>query len=147
MREPSECEIHLLGSFSLRILSKPICVCRRSFSLGKKQNFTLVMKYKTLLNSVVSSLAVLRKICMMGIRYEPEPSPSLLSAAEWPPTESRFEDRMISIKEAAEFCSVQELFIRKAIYRRELKVVILGPKAHRLWISDLIRWAKTKQEK
>lgn len=63
------------------------------------------------------------------------------------PAESPFEDRMISIKEAAEFCSVQEQFIRKAIYRRELKVVILGPKTHRLWISDLIRWGKGKQEK
>jgi hypothetical protein len=61
--------------------------------------------------------------------------------------ESPFADRMISIKEAAEFCSVQELFIRKAIYRRDLKVVILGPKTHRLWISDLIRWGKAKQEK
>ena len=63
------------------------------------------------------------------------------------PEESPFEDRMISIKEAAERCSVQEMFIRKAIRRRELKVVILGPKAHRLWLSDLIRWGEGKQEK
>ena len=63
------------------------------------------------------------------------------------PAESPFEDRMVSIKEAAEICSVQELFIRKAIYRRELKVVILGPKAHRLWLSDLHKWARSKQEK
>lgn len=61
--------------------------------------------------------------------------------------ESPFEDRMISIREAAEFCSVEEKFIRKAMYRRELKVVILGPKAHRLWISDLHKWAKGKPEK
>ena len=60
---------------------------------------------------------------------------------------SPFEDRMITIKEAAEFCSVQEMFIRKAIRRRELKVVILGPKDHRLWLSDLHKWAKSKREK
>ena len=59
--------------------------------------------------------------------------------------ESPFEDRMVSIKEAAEICSVQELFIRKAIYRGELKVVILGPKAHRIWISDLHKGARSKQ--
>ena len=57
------------------------------------------------------------------------------------------DDRLVSIKEAAKLCSVQELFIRKAIWRRELKVVILGPKAHRLWISELNKWAKGKQEK
>ena len=63
------------------------------------------------------------------------------------PVESPFEDRMVSIKEAAEICSVTHEFIRKAIRDRELKVVILGPKAHRLWLSDLIRWGKRKQEK
>lgn len=61
--------------------------------------------------------------------------------------ESPLEDRMVSIKEAAEYCSVTHEFIRKAIYRRELKVVILGPKTHRLWISDLNKWARSKQEK
>jgi hypothetical protein len=68
----------------------------------------------------------------------------------WPNSrgeESPLEDRMVSIKEAAEICSVEHEFIRKAICRRELKVVILGPKTHRLWISDLIRWGKGKQEK
>ena len=57
------------------------------------------------------------------------------------------EDRLVTIKEAAERCAVEERFIRTAIRRRELKVVILGPKAHRLWISDLNKWAKGKQEK
>ena len=61
--------------------------------------------------------------------------------------ESPFEDRMVSIKEAAERCSVTHEFIREAIKNRELKVVILGPKAHRLWLSELYKWAKGKQEK
>jgi excisionase family DNA binding protein len=61
--------------------------------------------------------------------------------------ESPFEDRMISIKEAAERCSVQEMFIRKAISRGELKVKILGPKAHRIWLSDLKKWADSKEQK
>ena len=63
------------------------------------------------------------------------------------PAESPFEDRMISIKEAAERCSVQELFIRKAISRGELKVKILGPKAHRIWLSDLKKWADSRDKR
>lgn len=57
------------------------------------------------------------------------------------------DDRLISIKEAAERCSVDLRFIQNAIRRRELRPVILGPKTHRLWLSALIKWNKTKEEK
>ena len=61
--------------------------------------------------------------------------------------ESPFEDRLVSIKQAAELCSVTHEFIRDAIRRRELRVIILGPKAHRIRWSDLQRWWKNRQEK
>ena len=57
------------------------------------------------------------------------------------------EDRLLKIAEVAELCSVQEMFIRQAIRRRELKPVILGPKAHRIRWSQLERWWKSRQEK
>lgn len=62
-------------------------------------------------------------------------------------TAQSYEDKLVSIKEAAERCSVQELFIRKAIRRGELKVMILGPKAHRIRLSDLNKWVNRKEEK
>ena len=65
------------------------------------------------------------------------------------PAESLFdlEDRLLKIYEAAELCSVEQRFIREAIRRRELKPVILGPKAHRIRWSQLERWWKSRQEK
>jgi excisionase family DNA binding protein len=57
------------------------------------------------------------------------------------------EDRLFSIATVAELCSVQEKFIRDAIRRGELRVIILGPKAHRIRWSELQRWWKSRQEK
>jgi excisionase family DNA binding protein len=50
------------------------------------------------------------------------------------------DDRMISLKEAAELTDVNNKRIKKAIRDRELKVYAFGPGTKRLLLSDLHRW-------
>lgn len=56
-------------------------------------------------------------------------------------------DRLIKVQEAAVLSSVDPTFIRKAIAHRELRVVILGPKAHRIRLGELHRWCRSRQTK
>jgi excisionase family DNA binding protein len=55
------------------------------------------------------------------------------------------EDRLLTVPKAAELSGVDSGFIRRAIAGRELRVVILGPKTHRVRLGELQRWWKSKQ--
>jgi hypothetical protein len=55
------------------------------------------------------------------------------------------DDELVTIKGAAELCKVDPAFIRKAIAGLDLRVVILGPKTHRLRKSELRRWWKARE--
>jgi excisionase family DNA binding protein len=57
------------------------------------------------------------------------------------------EDELVTIKGAAELCKVDPTFIRKAINNRELRMVVLGPKTHRVLRSSLHRWWKNRSTK
>lgn len=54
-------------------------------------------------------------------------------------------DELVTYKEAAELCKVDAEFIARAVRGRELRAVILGPKTHRILLSELHRWWKAKQ--
>jgi len=54
---------------------------------------------------------------------------------------------LLTYRQAAERCQVDEVFIRKAVRGRELRVVLLGPKTHRITTAELQRWWKSKQTK
>jgi excisionase family DNA binding protein len=55
------------------------------------------------------------------------------------------EDRLLTIPQAAELSGVDSGFIRRAIAGKGLRVVILGPKTHRVRLGELQRWWKSKQ--
>jgi excisionase family DNA binding protein len=52
---------------------------------------------------------------------------------------------LLTLEEAAERCKVGEKFLRDAIRRRQVRVVILGPRAHRIQVKELERWWDAKQ--
>ena len=54
---------------------------------------------------------------------------------------------LLTLEEAAERCKVGEKFLRAAIRARQLRVVILGPRAHRISVKELERWWAAKQTK
>jgi hypothetical protein len=57
------------------------------------------------------------------------------------------DDELVTISGAAELCKVDPAFIRKAIWGRGLRVIILGPKTRRILLSELHRWRKCNQKK
>ena len=54
---------------------------------------------------------------------------------------------LLTYQQAAERCKVDHTFIRKAVRSKELRAVVLGPKAHRITTAELQRWWKSKQTK
>jgi excisionase family DNA binding protein len=57
------------------------------------------------------------------------------------------DNKLLKLQEAAELCSVDTTFIRKAVAHRELRMVVLGPKTHRIRVSELHRWWRSRQTK
>jgi excisionase family DNA binding protein len=49
-------------------------------------------------------------------------------------------DRLMTVKECAEFCNVHRGRIGAAIEMKTIRVVSLGPRTVRIWFSDLKKW-------
>jgi excisionase family DNA binding protein len=70
-----------------------------------------------------------------GVPAEPNASPN-----EFKPEP----DRLMTVKECAEFCNVYQGRINAALQMKQLRHVSLGPRTVRIWFSDLKKWLDQK---
>jgi excisionase family DNA binding protein len=56
-------------------------------------------------------------------------------------------NRLMTMKEAAEYCKVHRGRISAALEMKEIRVVNLGPRTNRIWLSDLKKWLDSKTVK